>query len=239
MKKDVILYTAITKGYDNLKMPATISDRCDYVCFTDDPSVRGMGLWEIRPFPNQELDQVRRCRQLKIMPHIFFPDYKYSIWLDGNIQITANIDELIEKHFDQPGPDFLSFKHPWRDCIYKEGQAVIDNRKGIEDSSGEGRVRKQLRKYKLEGMPEVNGLIESNVILRKHTPPLKKVMNDWWTEVKTHSRRDQLSFNYVAWKNDFHYGLLEGCSRWNTNKYFEITNEHAPVPPSANLSAAE
>lgn len=239
MKKDVVVYTAITKGYDDLKMPYSVSDRCDYVCFTDDPSIDGNGLWDIRPFPNPELDQVRKCRQLKILPHVYFPEHKYSIWVDGNIKITADIDELIEKHFDQPGPGFLSFKHPWRDCIYDEAEAVIANRKGLEDSSGEKRVRDQMAKYEREGMPKNNGLIESNVILRKHTPEVNWIMEQWWEEVKMHSRRDQLSFNYVAWKNHFNYGLLDGCSRWDTNKYFKITNEHPPVPPVLKESAAK
>src|SRR5699024_186177 len=239
MKKDVIVYTAITEGYDDLKMPYSISDRCHYVCFTDDPSIQGNGLWEIKPFPNPELDQVRKCRQLKILPHIYFTEYQYSIWIDGNIQITADIDELIETYFDQSDQGFFSFAHPWRDCIYDEAEDVIENRKGIEDSSGEKRARKQMEKYKLEGMTKNNGLIESNVILRKHTPEVNQIMEQWWEEVKTHSRRDQLSFNYVAWKNDFEYGLLEGCSRWNTNKYFSITNEHPPVPPLIDESAVK
>src|SRR5699024_2059302 len=212
MKKDVIVYTAITEGYDDLKMPYSISDRCHYVCFTDDPSIQGNGLWEIKPFPNPELDQVRKCRQLKILPHIYFPEYQYSIWIDGNIQITADIDELIETYFDQSDQGFFSFAHPWRDCIYDEAEAVIENRKGIE---------------------------ENNVIQSKHTPEVNQIMEQWWEEVKTHSRRDQLSFNYVAWKNDFEYGLLEGCSRWNTNKYFSITNEHPPVPPLIDESAVK
>lgn len=239
MRKDVVVYTAITRGYDGLKMPATVSDRCNYVCFTDDPTIDGRGLWDVRPFPNPELDQVRKCRQLKILPHVFLPSYKSSIWVDGNIQITGDIDELIVKHFDKPGPEFLSFKHPWRNCIYDEAEAVIKNRKGIEDSSGEMRVRKQMAKYEREGMPKKNGLIESNVILRKHTPEVNGVMEQWWEEVQTHSRRDQLSFNYVAWKNKFQYGLLDGCSRWNTNKYFEITNEHPPVPLVSNESVIQ
>ncbi|WP_337019103.1 glycosyltransferase domain-containing protein [Oceanobacillus massiliensis] len=235
MKKDVVIYTAISKGYDDLKIPYSVSDRCDYVCFTDDPSLHG-GPWDVRPFPNedQRLDQIRKCRQVKIQPHVFLPEYQYSIWVDGNIEITADIDELIEKHFDQPGPGFLSFDHPWRDCIYVEAEGVIENKKGIEIGYGDRRVRDQMAKYRAEGMPEKNGLIESNVIMRKHTPEVKKVMDQWWQEVKTHSRRDQLSFNYVAWKNNFSYGHLEGCSRWNTNKYFEIKYEHSAAPTTAN-----
>ena len=32
-----------------------------------------------------------------------------------------------------------------------------------------------------------------------------KVMEDWWLELKYGSKRDQLSFNYTAWKNSFNF----------------------------------
>jgi hypothetical protein len=50
-------------------------------------------------------------------------------------------------------------------------------------------------------------------------------MEDWWTEIKYGSRRDQLSFNYVAWKNNLKFNYIEGDSR--DNKYFKRdTNPH-------------
>jgi len=49
-------------------------------------------------------------------------------------------------------------------------------------------------------------------------------MEDWWTEIKYGSRRDQLSFDYVAWKNEFEYRFLEGDSR--KNKHFVQTGKH-------------
>ena len=49
-------------------------------------------------------------------------------------------------------------------------------------------------------------------------------MEDWWTEIKYGSRRDQLSFNYIAWKNNFKFNYLEGDSR--KNEYFLQTGPH-------------
>ena len=51
-----------------------------------------------------------------------------------------------------------------------------------------------------------------------------KTMEDWWTEIKYNSRRDQLSFNYVTWKNNFKFSYLEGDSR--KNEYFLQTGKH-------------
>ena len=49
-------------------------------------------------------------------------------------------------------------------------------------------------------------------------------MEDWWLEIKHNSRRDQLSFNYIAWKNNFNFKYLDGDSR--KNKYFLQTGRH-------------
>ena len=50
----------------------------------------------------------------------------------------------------------------------------------------------------------VNSL--SMQVLRKHNEPdVIKTMESHWNELKHNSRREQLSFNYVAWKNDFEF----------------------------------
>ena len=38
-------------------------------------------------------------------------------------------------------------------------------------------------------------------------------MEDWWKIVSTQSKRDQLSFNYVAWKNNFVPTIINGDLR--------------------------
>ena len=43
-------------------------------------------------------------------------------------------------------------------------------------------------------------------------------MEDWWTEIKYGSKRDQLSFNYSAWKLGIKFNYILGESR--DNEYF-------------------
>ena len=76
-----------------------------------------------------------------------------------------------------------------------------------------------MHKYQEVGYPPNNGLINGGIILRHHNEPdCKKVMEDWWSEIKYNSKRDQLSFNYAAWKNNFQFNYLDGHDR--TNYYF-------------------
>ena len=63
------------------------------------------------------------------------------------------------------------------------------------------------------------------VLFRRHNEKdCIKTMEDWWTEIKHNSKRDQLSFNYVAWKNNFKYNYLDGDVR--TNHYFLNMGAH-------------
>lgn len=224
MSKDTVIYTAISGNYDDLKDPNYIDENCDYICFTDNPKIKS-NIWNVRPFPKNTLDSVRKCRNLKILPHRYLKEYKYSIWMDGNIEINGKLDPLISRYFRELSKELLTFKHPSRDCIYDEAEACItmktDNAKTIS---------KQIEKYYNEGFPKKNGLVESNVIFREHnSPKVIQVMEDWWKEVESYSRRDQLSFNYVAWKHGFKYDELDGNSRGNNDYFNAIQHKKNPL----------
>ncbi|MDE7250890.1 MAG: hypothetical protein K2N82_13635, partial [Lachnospiraceae bacterium] len=64
----------------------------------------------------------------------------------------------------------------------------------------------QIERYRNAGYPEHNGLIDSGILVRElKNERVIKVMETWWQEVLHGSKRDQLSFNYACWKNDFVY----------------------------------
>ena len=80
-------------------------------------------------------------------------------------------------------------------------------------------IQKQMTKYSMVGFPKDNGLITGMVILRRHNEKdCIETMEDWWTEIKYGSKRDQLSFNYCAWKNNLKFNYMDGDSR--DNEYF-------------------
>ena len=76
------------------------------------------------------------------------------------------------------------------------------------------------------GYPIDNGLITGMVILRRHNEEdCMTTMEDWWTEIKYNSKRDQLSFNYCAWKNNLKFNYMDGDSR-NNEYFYRSTNAH-------------
>ena len=70
-------------------------------------------------------------------------------------------------------------------------------------------INPQIKKYKDENFPSNFGLVETNIIYRKHNEPYCiKLMYLWANELISRSHRDQLSFNYALWKigdNGFQY----------------------------------
>ena len=82
-------------------------------------------------------------------------------------------------------------------------------------------------KYQKEGYPKHNGLVASGILFRNHhDKDVIKVMEDWYSEVVYYSFRDQLSFNYVCWKNNFVYD--ESDIFYFKNEYFQRL-EHSSI----------
>ena len=62
-------------------------------------------------------------------------------------------------------------------------------------------------------------------VLRRHNEQdVVDSMEDQWVELKYNSKREQLSFNYIAWKNKLKFSYIQGDSR--DNKYFLNMGKH-------------
>ena len=92
MNKKVI-YTAIIGGYDELIEPEFKPDGWDFVCFSDRDL--NSNTWEIRKTIPLYSDNTRTARKHKLLTHRFLPEYDISLWVDGNIKVVGNINELL------------------------------------------------------------------------------------------------------------------------------------------------
>ncbi|MCK4386489.1 MAG: DUF616 domain-containing protein [Candidatus Pacebacteria bacterium] len=232
MKNKTVIYTAIFGGKDNLIEPKFVPKGCDFVCFTDQNFKSDV--WEVIKIEPEFEDPVRNARMYKVLPHKFLSEYDISIWIDGNLLVRGDVNNLIKKYLSRT--NLAIFDHTqhkkrwkklfwvkntedWRDCIYEEAKSLLEYGENGKYKDDPELMKEQVEKYKMEGYPEHNGLVVSMIILRKHNEnDIIKTMKDWWEEIKNHSRRDQLSFNYVAWKNKLNFVYIKGDSR--RNKYF-------------------
>lgn len=213
--KKTVIYTAITGNYDDIHTPSVIDPDFDYICFTDNPDLKS-NFWQIRYMEDLDLDEIRKARRYKILPHRYLLEYDYSIWIDGNFDIIGDIKRYINEN--SKNHKLLAIKHEMRNCVYEEGVSCLDLQKDSIDL-----INAQLKKYRDEGYPEHNGLIASGILFRNHhDPDVIKVMEDWYDEIINYSRRDQLSFNYACWKNNFKYD--ESLIFYFKNKYFQRLN---------------
>lgn len=221
-RNKVVVYTAIVNNYNPLRNPAHIDPEIDYVCFTDQPkwfALTNNTIWKGRPFPKSDLDPTRINRQVKLLPHQFFPEYDYSIYVDGSINIVGPIQPLLAEY---DYPKMLCHKHPKRNCIYEEGQVCI----GLKKETPEA-ITRQLEQYRSEGFPGHHGMIEASVLIRRHNDPeIVKLMEAWWHELRTQSRRDQISFPYVAWRRHFWPAIMGETNVWGSSEVFRLETTH-------------
>jgi len=192
------VYTAIFGDYDVLAEPVFLSSDIKYICFTDKEYESEN--WDVRVVPIVESSPRKEARKYKILSHKYIGD-GISLWIDGSRCIYNNpiiyIRKLLRRY------DLLTGLHPSRNCIYDEAAKCIKANKGKREN-----ITRQVIKYHKEGYPIHNGLINSSIMVRRITPKTIKVENDWWHELSNFSVRDQISFNYVAWKNNLEYRII-------------------------------
>lgn len=196
MKK--VIYTCITGGYDELIEPIYITEDFDYICFTDDMAMKS-NVWKFRPMPKETegLSQVKKQRYVKVNPHKVLSEYDLSIWVDGNIIIKSDLNEVLDKYFINSKSSVYVPMHPSRNCLFQEYYAILAFGKDTEEN-----MLPQINRYKAEGFPENYGLLQSRILFRFHNnEDCIRLMETWFNEIKNGSHRDQLSFNYAAWKN--------------------------------------
>ena len=95
----LVIYTCITGAYDILVDPVAIFPGVDFVCFTDHDVKRKV--WQLRNPVHREKNALLTARWHKLHPHELFPDYDYSLWVDGNvIPASASLMEILQGKMD-------------------------------------------------------------------------------------------------------------------------------------------
>jgi hypothetical protein len=196
-------------------MPINPDWDCDFICFTDNPECVSKG-WRIEIVHLDGESPAQANRRYKMLPHKYLPNYKFSLYVDGNIMIVADPSWLFDKYLGSAG--IAIPKHPLRNCTYQEAQVCIS-----EKLVNKREVEQQMLRYATQGFPEKFGLTANGIILRKHLDAnVILLMDAWWNEFNRGGNRDQLSLAYLIWKNNFSFNFMSE-SVWNRNKYFRVT----------------
>jgi hypothetical protein len=194
MTHKVVLYTAVFGKKDDIRVPKL--DGADFIVFTDDPGLKVDGL-DVRVFPPGDADPCRAAKVFKVCPDRFLPaDCDCSVWVDANKMregMALPLAELAERYLKEK--PIAVFRNPPPACIYQEAELCL--RCGNDDPD---LIRRQMRAYRAAGFPAGLGRAGGGIIFRRHTPEVSRFGSAWWEEIQKFSRRDQLSFDYVAWR---------------------------------------
>lgn len=206
------VYSALYGNRDPLN-PDCMGDGAGYDRFLFTDRIAGQGLTGLATGigtvqdPLMGLDAPRASRRAKLMPHRYFPEYDWSLYLDNTARLLCDPVALVTGLAAQePAQGFFCFSHAERDCAYDEADACLRARR--DDPA---RIRSQIGFYRAEGYPAHQGLIQGTVLIRRHGARDWATLGErWFEQILVHSRRDQLSFGYVAWKMGLQPSLLPG-----------------------------
>lgn len=192
----IVIYTCITGGYDQLQQPYLPAKGFDFICYVS----RGMkraeyeGVWKIEEIPYDWNDMTLLARSQKLNPHTVLPEgYEYSLWIDGNIRITDGSLYEICRKLQQQEVSFAGVHHPFRDCVYQEMTSVLmDRRESL------WKLLRLVTFLRMKHYPQNAGLMESNIIFRRHNDPVVVECDRWWWEcLIKFSNRDQLTQGFA------------------------------------------
>ena len=199
-KKDVPLgnkiavYTAIFGGYDTAPILNHVYTEIDYILYTDQADFNAPRPWQVRVVPSIFKDPQVDARRIKVLSHLFLPDYDITVWIDGNFTLEK-LSVALVKDIASRAPIALC-KHQFRSCIYDEATEIL--KRGIDASTP---VLKQMQYYQSRQFPANFGLHATGFLVRNHQDSHTIKMNmRWWDLLSTNSKRDQLSFDYVRWE---------------------------------------
>lgn len=202
----IAVYTCVTGSYDKLNGLSTKVPWADFVFFGEiGTACEG---WDVRPINWVDKvpggDNIALSRYAKLNPHVVLPEYEYSLWIDGNVDICQEaLYERLAKMMDE-GVLYGGLSHPERDDVYDESLRIVRNaRESLP------KVMRVIRFLKSEGMPRHFGLNENNVILRRHNEPSVIAFDVlWWEMFMRFSHRDQLTWSYCMWKTGLKQELI-------------------------------
>ncbi|KAL2331429.1 hypothetical protein Fmac_019010 [Flemingia macrophylla] len=254
---DVIVASAIFGNYDVIQQPRNISSEAKknipFYMFIDKEtemymknasilsSSRRVGLWRIIIVHNIPYADSRRNGKIpKLLLHRIFPNVRYSIWIDGKLELVVDPYQILERFLWRPNATFAISRHYRRFDVFVEAEANKAAGK-YENASIDQQIQfyqhhDGLTQYSREKLPITSDVPEGCVIIREHIPITNLFTCLWFNEVDRFTSRDQLSFSTVRdkimAKVDWSINMFMDCERRNfvNQAYHRDILDHMPPP---------
>ena len=224
----IAVYTCITGNYDKLLAPMYMDDNCDYYLLTDVadniPIENEQYYTRINisgKLPQEITKPNEQNRYCKMHGYELFPDYRYSIYIDGNIQIIGPISEYV-KSIGKCG--LATRRHHFASTVYSGImrvmiKGVITRREAIDIGNW----------LIAHGMPLCKNHFHCSVIICDHdNKTATDILDQWFQYYRSNEvKRDQFYLPYVLWKmgiKDEDVGVITNTV-WN-DKYVVQASVH-------------
>ncbi|XP_075671723.1 putative hexosyltransferase MUCI70 [Castanea sativa] len=249
---EVIVASAIFGNYDNIQQPRNISEAArknvPFYMFIDEKteavmknssdldSSKKFGFWRIIVVRNIPYTDPRRNGKVpKLLLHRIFPNVRYSIWIDGKLQLVVDPYQILERFLWRENANIAISRHYKRYDVFVEAEAnknagKFDNA-SIDYQIDFYRREENLTAYNESKLPITSDVPEGCVIVKEHIPITNLFTCLWFNEVDRFTPRDQLSFSTVRdkimSKVSWSINMFEDCERRN----FVIQDYHKGVKP--------
>ncbi|KAK8993365.1 hypothetical protein V6N11_033466 [Hibiscus sabdariffa] len=258
----IVVASAIFGDFDIIQQPKNISEYskktvCFYM-FVDEETQGGLktkyenkkiGLWRIILVRNLPYTDSRRNGKIpKLLLHRLFPNARFSIWVDGKLELVADPYQILERFLWRRNASFAISRHYKRFDVFDEAEA--NKVAGKYDNAS---IDLQVEFYKKEGLtpyseaklPITSDVPEGCVIIREHIPISNLFTCLWFNEVDRFTSRDQLSFSTVRDKirasTNWTVSMFLDCESRNfvVQKYHKEVLAHLAPPPPPPYSASD
>ncbi|KAF6155842.1 hypothetical protein GIB67_039173 [Kingdonia uniflora] len=255
----IVVASAIFGNYDIIQQPKNISEAAkNNVCFfmfVDEETevymkntsvilddTKKVGIWRVVVVYNLPYADARRNGKVpKLLLHRIFPNARYSIWIDGKLQLVVDPYQILERFLWRKNVSFAISRHYRRFDVFVEAEAnkaaaKYDN--ASIDFQVEFYKREGLTPYSEAKLPITSDVPEGCAIIKEHIPITNLFTCLWFNEVDRFTSRDQISFSTVRdkimsnvnWSTD----MFMDCERRNfvVQAYHRDVLEHMPPPVS-------
>ncbi|KAJ4975219.1 hypothetical protein NE237_000325 [Protea cynaroides] len=240
--RGIVVASAVFGNYDIIQQPKNISEAskknvCFYM-FIDEETEAYMknssvldggnkvGFWRVVVVRNLPyLDARRNGKVPKLLLHRIFPNARYSLWIDGKLELVVDPYQILERFLWRKNATFAISRHYRRFDVFEEAKA--NKAAGKYDNTS---IDFQVEFYKREGLtpyteaklPITSDVPEGCVIIKEHIPITNLFTCLWFNEVDRFTSRDQISFSTVRDK-------IMSKVNWSINMFLDCERRNFVV----------
>ncbi|KAG2241955.1 hypothetical protein Bca52824_096202 [Brassica carinata] len=241
--RGIVVASTVFDAFDDVKSPSNISKYSEQtVCFfmfidektesslkrdkSFNRTTKKVGLWRVVVVHNLPYTDGRRNGKVpKLLVHRLFPNSRYSLWMDGKLDLVVDPHQILERFLWRENVTFAISRHYKRFDVFVEAEANKAAGKYANAS-----IDFQVDFYKKEGLtpystaklPITSDVPEGCVILREHVPISNLFTCLWFNEVDRFTSRDQISFSTVRDK-------IAARTKWNVSMFLDCQRRNFVV----------